>query len=36
MRNPAIKMAIWMLLFLAVIWLIGYLMGYQGEPAAGI
>jgi hypothetical protein len=32
--NPAVKMAIWMILLLAIIWGLGYLMGYNGaiEP----
>ena len=29
-QNPAIKVAMWMLLLLAGIWLAGYLMGYKG------
>lgn len=29
-RNPAIKVAIWMILLLAVIWGLGYVMGYNG------
>lgn len=30
-QNPAIKVAIWMILLLAVIWGLGYALGYNGE-----
>lgn len=30
-NNPATKMALWMILLLAVIWLLGWLLGYSGE-----
>lgn len=29
-QNPAIKVAVWMILLLAVIWGLGYLLGYNG------
>jgi hypothetical protein len=30
-QNPAIKVAFWMILLLAVIWGLGYVLGYNGE-----
>jgi hypothetical protein len=30
MKNPAIKVAMWMILLLAVIWLLGWVLGYNG------
>jgi hypothetical protein len=30
-RSPAIKMAVWMVVLLAVLWGLGYVMGYSGE-----
>jgi lipopolysaccharide export system protein LptC len=35
-QNPAIKMAMWMILLLAVVWLVGWLMGYDGHAASGL
>jgi hypothetical protein len=35
-QNPAFKMALWMILLLAVTWLVGWLMGYDGHVSSSL